>query len=227
MQFPEISLFEDATAWTVPGTGGTLLVGAATEETVRLGLSAPYRGYFETGPMQWNDIDSGLRAAIRAGGLVLSLTTASAWKIDLTQLVTEAVIDRFGPVNDARRHEIELCLSESLTNALLHGNLEMDSAPRDSLSGLVRYLDQIEERLRDSRLAAKRIDLLITPSSSGRLRVAVRDRGPGFDAEYYLDRPLVTEAKHGRGLPLIRQLAGSVAARDAGRTLVMSFSRAG
>jgi len=226
MQFPQISLFDDATAWTVPGTGGTLLVGAATEDNVRRGLSAPYRGYFETGPMQWNDIDSGLRAAIRAGGVVLSLTTASAWKLDLTRLVTEAVLDRFGPLDEIRRHEIELCLSESLTNALLHGNLEMDSTPRDSLSGLVRYLDQIEQRLGDQKRAAKRVDLLITPSSSGRLRVAVRDRGPGFDAEYYLERPLVTEAKHGRGLPLIRRLAGSVAARDAGRTLVMRFSRA-
>ncbi|SEH30846.1 ATP-binding protein [Magnetospirillum fulvum] len=227
MQFPANDLLDKATAWTVPGTGGALLVGAATEDAVTLGLSAPYRGFFEAGPMQWDDIDSGLRAAIRAGGLVLSLTTASAWKLDLTQLVTAAVIERFGPLNEARRHEIELCLSESLTNALLHGNLEMDSAPRNSLSGLVRYLDQIEERLRDNRLAAKRVDLLITPSRSGRLRVAVRDRGPGFDAEYYLDRPLVTEAKHGRGLPLIRQLAGSVAARDEGRTLVMRFSRAG
>jgi len=227
MQFPESDLFDEATAWTVPGTGGTLLVGPATEETVRRGLSAPHRGFFEAGMMRWGDIDSALRAAIRAGGLVLSLTTASAWKLDLAQLVTEAVIERFGPLDEARRHEIELCLSESLTNAMLHGNLEMDSAPRNSLSGLVRYLDMIEERLKDNARATKRVDLMITPCSPGRLRVAVRDRGPGFNAEYYLDRPLVTEAKHGRGLPLIRQLAGSVAARDAGRTLVMRFSRAG
>ncbi|CCG39945.1 ATP-binding protein [Magnetospirillum molischianum] len=227
MQFPDNDLFDEATAWTVPGTGGTLLVGTANEETVRHGLSIPHRGFFEAGTTRCDDIDFGLRAAVRAGGLVLSLTTASAWKLDLTQLVTDAVIKRFGPLDEIRRHEIELCLSESLTNALLHGNMEMDSAPRNSLSGLLRYLDQIEERLHDASVAAKRVDLMITPSTSGRLRIAVRDRGPGFDAEYYLDRPLVTEAKHGRGLPLIRQLAGSVAARDAGRTLVMRFSRAG
>jgi anti-sigma regulatory factor (Ser/Thr protein kinase) len=217
---------DESTIWPVPGTNGTVMVGDATEEMVRAGLSSPHHGFFQVGDIRWGDIDSGLRAAVRAGGLVLSLTTASAWRIDLTGLITEAVTHRFGPLDEPRRHEFELCLSESLTNALLHGNLEMNSTPRDSLSGLVRYLEEIEEKLTEERYAGKRVDLMITPERSGQLRVAVRDRGQGFNARDFLDRPLASGVKHGRGLPLIRKLAGSVAARNCGRTLVMHFLRA-
>ncbi|MFD2235444.1 hypothetical protein [Phaeospirillum tilakii] len=158
--------------WPVTAGGGTLLIGPASEEAVRSGLSAPYCGFFECEGLPHRDqIESLLQASAREGGLVLSLTTRSAWRLDLTGLIAESLARRSGTSRLDQRRRIERDLSAAITQALVHDNLGLDSPPAHSLSGLLSHLDQAERRLRDPNIATRRLDLRILTEGNGRIEV--------------------------------------------------------
>lgn len=158
--------------WPVTAGGGTLLIGPASEEAVRAGLEAPYCGFFECDDLPRRDqIEALLQASARDGGLVLSLTTRSAWRLDLTGLIAEALARRCGNARPERRRQIEQDLSAAITQALVRDNLGLDTPPANSLSGLLSHLDQVELRLRDPNIATRRLDLRILAQGNGRVEV--------------------------------------------------------
>jgi DNA-binding NarL/FixJ family response regulator len=120
--------------------------------------------------------------------------------------------------------QVSIALQEAVTNAVYHGNLEVDSEHR-----------QTDERIFD-RIAEERRHL--EPYRSRRVRIHVQldrdvarfsvcDDGPGFDASL-LNRP-VTAADlsriGGRGLLLIRTFMDNVSFNSHGNQIVMLKNR--
>jgi DNA-binding NarL/FixJ family response regulator len=121
--------------------------------------------------------------------------------------------------------QVSVALQEAVTNAVFHGNLEVDSEHR-----------QIDERIFD-RLAEERRHL--EPYRSRKVRIHVQldrdvarfsvcDDGPGFDTSA-LNRPVADADLSrigGRGLLLIRAFMDDVSFNSYGNQIVMIKNRA-
>jgi anti-sigma regulatory factor (Ser/Thr protein kinase) len=202
-----------------------LLIAAASEATLAAGLRPPFSGFIETSDGE----DPGLHAecveAAACGGLCISVTTVAAFAYDVTAALGMVVGPRFN-LGDDCVGAIELALGEAIGNAVIHGNLGIASDLRSNLDLLAAFNALVGERLASPFWSKRRVFVTIAPEPP-ELRVTVRDQGDGWDLASQLSRPVEAEAKSGRGLGLIRQLARSVIGADQGRALTMRFADPG
>lgn len=207
------------------GRAPRLLLAPASQGRLNRGLSAGFSGFVELTPdhgapdeQAWSDCI----AAVAAGGLALSLSSAGAYSHDIPCPFIVAVARRF-PDADCLP-ALETALYEALANAIIHGNLGLDSSLRGSAEELRDYRTALAHALSDPHRAMRRVVITCCPHGDRVLRLTVRDHGDGWDAERRLTAP-VTTAKSGRGLEMIRQVAAAVHSEDQGRLLVMDFHR--
>ncbi len=198
-----------------------LLLTSRRLELVETGLAPPYSGFIEIGANGVSDVGAACLDAVEQGGLCLSLTVAGAWACCASALLQSAVTKRLG--GDRDWEAVELCLSEAITNAIVHGGLGVESVLRETPEGLADYGQRVHERLNDPVYARKRIEVTVIPLPGGALQITVYDRGDGFDLKAALARSPAPGAKHGRGLMLINKVARSVASMDGGRTLIVTI----
>lgn len=198
-----------------------LLMGPATEWRLQLGLSPQFSGLIELGERVIGGWAEECVEAAAAGGMVLAMTTRSAFGSDIPRPFAAAIAARF-PAAEACVPAMELALYEAVANALVHGNLGLESDLRGSAEELKRYRASLAERMADPMRATRLVILTFTPFAAG-FRLVVRDQGDGWDVDRQLAKSAAAEAKSGRGLGLIRQIAAGVTARDGGRALVMDF----
>ena len=119
---------------------------------------------------------------------------------------------------------VHVALSEALTNAIFHGNLELDSALRE---GDERPFDALAERRRvEAPYRDRRVEVIerATPS---RVVYVIRDEGPGFDISKLPDPddPSSLERPSGRGLQLIRSFMDDVRHNPSGNEITMIKDR--
>lgn len=204
-----------------PGTNAPcLLFAPPVRGFVRAGLTQPFHGFIELGEGS-EALSPGCVAAIRQGGLALSLTTRVASELDLAKVLVAAVGDRFGIASHILGR-LELVLAEAISNAIIHGNLGISSQDRATLEGVQAFQAVMAERLADPALAARRVELAVLKKGA-MLTLTLSDHGDGYDLSRELARMPSGSDKFGRGLALIRWLSHSVAADDGGRTLVVTF----
>jgi anti-sigma regulatory factor (Ser/Thr protein kinase) len=100
---------------------------------------------------------------------------------------------------------VAVALREALSNAIIHGNLEVASSLRDQ-DGQA-YLDLIERRRAEEPYDDRYVHVTAKESRTEALYI-VRDEGPGFDPTSLPDPtdPANLENISGRGLLLIRTL---------------------
>ncbi len=107
-------------------------------------------------------------------------------------------------------------LSELFVNALEHGVLGLDSRQKADPQGFSDYFEARSRRLERLKDGSVRIRLQREPHPSGwRLRIRVKDSGPGFDPAH-LESAADPGQLHGRGLALVRGLCASLAFQDGG-----------
>jgi sigma-B regulation protein RsbU (phosphoserine phosphatase) len=198
-----------------------LLLTSRRLEVVEIGLAPPYSGFIEIGALGVSDVGAACLEAAEQGGLSLSLSAAGAWACCAAHLLGGAVSRRFGGTRDWEA--IDHCLSEAVTNAIIHGSMDVKSGLRETPEGLASYAEAIQQALGDPARAGKRVEVTVVPLPGGEVQITVYDRGNGFDFDAALRREAVPGAKHGRGLALIRKVARSVTSRDGGRTLVITI----
>ena len=198
-----------------------LLLTSRRLEAVEIGLAPPYNGFIEIGAHGIADVKPECLEAAEQGGLCLSLSVAGAWACCAASLLSAAVSRRFGGNRDWQA--VEHCLSEAITNAIIHGGLGVKSGLRETPEGLDSFVKAVQDGLNDPSLAGKRVEVTVVPLSGDEVRVTVYDRGEGYDFEAALKKESIPNAKHGRGLALIRKVAKNVASQDGGRTLVMTI----
>lgn len=152
--------------------------------------------------------------------MVVSMTTATAYRLPLAMLFTEALFDH-GMIGQAAKGNILLALQEAVANSVVHGNLELHS-PRRAFENMRAYWAEIRRRLADPQKASRRVTLA-AHIRDGLITITVTDQGRGYNPDTIQERD--PSRPHGKGLKLIGQLA---LARDVGlggRQHTLTFAR--
>ena len=122
--------------------------------------------------------------------------------------------------NDSQLTRIAVALHEALTNAIYHGNLELDSDLRQHDENVFYTLG--DERRDQLPYSTRRVSLVATLSSE-QVQFIVGDSGPGFDPKCTLDptEEVNMERIGGRGLLLIRSFMDRVTHNPQGNEITM------
>jgi anti-sigma regulatory factor (Ser/Thr protein kinase) len=114
-----------------------------------------------------------------------------------------------------------MALDEAVSNAMIHGNLEVGSAVRDQ--GGEAYYRLIRERGATSPYAERRVHLTARESAE-RVDYVIEDDGPGFDVAS-LSRAVEPDnllRVRGRGLILIRAFMDAVVHNARGNQITLT-----
>jgi CheY-like chemotaxis protein len=132
----------------------------------------------------------------------------------------EMRLARVDLVDESSRIQISVALREAIVNAMLHGNLGLSSALKESD---VEAHDKLaEERRKESPYRERRVRVAVKETPEA-VTYVVSDDGPGFDLATVPDPtdPANLERTSGRGLFLIRTFMDDVTHSDGGRTITM------
>jgi CheY-like chemotaxis protein/anti-sigma regulatory factor (Ser/Thr protein kinase) len=124
--------------------------------------------------------------------------------------------------------QIGVALDESISNAVIHGNLEVNSEVRESgADGLRAYMASIEERRTLPPYSQRRVFIRATITKDS-AEFVIRDDGKGFDPSTLPDPtdPSNIGRLSGRGLYLIRNFMDEVTHNDRGNELRLFKRRA-
>ena len=116
--------------------------------------------------------------------------------------------------------QIGIALAEALTNAMIHGNLEVDSELRTTAHA--EYRDLIRRRRAEEPYASRRVRCSARETTDS-IEYTIEDQGDGFDVTTLPD-PTAPENLlnvSGRGLLLIRTYMDQVAFNDRGNRITM------
>ncbi|HZT80774.1 MAG TPA: response regulator [Gemmataceae bacterium] len=115
---------------------------------------------------------------------------------------------------------VVVALQEALSNAILHGNLEINSELKDKDDRA--YLALMEERRHQEPYEDRHVHVLARESGS-EVQYVIRDEGPGFDPGTLPDPtdPANLERASGRGLLLIRTFMDEVRHNKVGNEITM------
>lgn len=123
--------------------------------------------------------------------------------------------------SSGRLHSV---LSELYSNALEHGVLGLDSGLKRDAEGFSEYYRQRAERLARQVQGVVGIALRVEPQGGGgRLTIEVRDSGAGFDVAGMLAGEPAAQGFSGRGVSLVRRLAGNAQWLEGGRLARVEF----
>jgi CheY-like chemotaxis protein len=122
--------------------------------------------------------------------------------------------------DEAVRLRMGIALEEALTNAIYHGNLELDSEMRQSDDQA--YYNLARQRIEQLPYSTRRI-YVESRCTSDEVSVLVRDEGKGFDPDSLPDptEPENLERAYGRGMLLIRTFMDEVRHNEWGNEITM------
>jgi CheY-like chemotaxis protein len=115
---------------------------------------------------------------------------------------------------------VAVALREALSNAMLHGNLELGSQLRDGEG--TAYYALMEERRQQEPYEDRHVHVTALESRA-EARYVIRDEGPGFDPANLPDPtdPANLEKVSGRGLLLIRTFMDEISHNQNGNSITM------
>lgn len=178
-------------------------------------LALPCCACIEVFDSQDTSVIGALQQAVQAD-LCLSVGTVTAYSQPLARALIEGIASRV-TLSNRQREGIELAVQEAVGNAVMHGNLMLESFATTA-ERLVSFSTAIAERLNDRTFAHRRVHLL-TRFGGDHLTIEVGDEGTGYQPE-----PVRTAGVFGRGLQLIGAFASDVELLDDGRRIRMSFA---
>ena len=113
---------------------------------------------------------------------------------------------------------VGIALCETLTNAIHHGNLELDSEWRQNEEA--EYFRIAEERRQSKPYSDRRVRMVATLSDQ-EVRFVIDDEGPGFKVDQIRDPTdeIHMERMGGRGLLLIRSFMDQVIHNSTGNSI--------
>lgn len=125
-----------------------------------------------------------------------------------------------GVLDESNVIRVGVALHEALSNAMLHGNLELDSDLRQEDDSIFYRL--ADQRRREAPYRERKVFVTASVSNT-ELRISIRDEGPGFDVANVLDpeRPIDLERIGGRGLLLIQSFMDVTYHNASGNQLTM------
>ncbi len=165
----------------------------------------PFGGIIEyTGP---GDIEL-LRSAIkrlRGDQAFINISSRTAYGSDIAYHFC-SLLDTCLQLRASLKVDLSIILQEATANAILHGNLEVESAPNGTgIDGLEEQYGRVEERLATPALAARRLEIS-AHWTADELFVSVTNEGAGYA---FSEMPAVPAERPRRGIPLIASFADS------------------
>jgi CheY-like chemotaxis protein len=122
--------------------------------------------------------------------------------------------------DDSLRTQVGVALMEAVSNAMIHGNLEVGSELRRSDPAAYHAL--LQRRRRESPHAERRV-VCHVKESTDRIEYTIKDEGPGFDPESLPDPTAAQNVLEvsGRGIMLIRTFMDEVRFNGRGNQINM------
>lgn len=165
-----------------------------------------------------------LSAAIVAERLRLRIPSRPEWIAPTVEFLKQWA-GLCGACQPARDGKLMLALHEALSNAVIHGNLELSSELKEHGDAFARAL---AERSADSHYSARVVSIEVDYDGE-RCEWTISDEGQGFDAEHYLSGGPPDEAElwlaSGRGILLMRAFLDSVRYEAGGRRAILTLQR--
>jgi CheY-like chemotaxis protein/anti-sigma regulatory factor (Ser/Thr protein kinase) len=129
-------------------------------------------------------------------------------------------VTHMGICDDADRLRLAIALEEALTNALFHGNLELNSDLRDN--NPERYAAEVSQRRRAAPFVERRVHVDARLTRDQAIFV-IRDEGPGFDPTCLPDPldPECFDKAGGRGILLMRTFMNEVQFNSTGNQVTL------
>lgn len=181
-------------------------------------LSAPHHFFLEVGKHSalLKSLD---RILEEKPDFSLCLTSESAYHANVAQCISANLNSRFGLL-DFKSINIGTCLQEAIINAVVHGNLEIDSSFKTSETMDMHYL-QIERLLKTPSFKYRRVTVSAWNYEKS-LKISISDQGRGI----VIPQKKINDSllPHGRGFSLMRELADEIWIGDDRRTIFMTFN---
>jgi anti-sigma regulatory factor (Ser/Thr protein kinase) len=117
-----------------------------------------------------------------------------------------------------REASVHAAVSEALMNAVVYGALGVPSTDVRNVLDFVEAIAAAEQRG-----DAEDVVVTVEPSAAHTVRVTVRDPGRGFDTRTASRSKVVPLATRGRGVPIMRATAESLAWNDSGNEITLEF----
>lgn len=149
----------------------------------------------------------------------LSLSSRAFYNTPLAQLITAHAIVRM-PSLKAHQTRLETCLQEAIMNAVIHGNLEIESDFSNKF-GFERFCQQVDAKMENPLLYTRHIGIVFQEREEG-VTLTLTDEGAGHDRIEHITTPLTQ--LHGRGLGILHSLSDRLRFLDFGRTVEMTFA---
>lgn len=119
-----------------------------------------------------------------------------------------------------KRHSIELVLEEALSNAIIHGNLEVPSHLKED--DFEKFNELVAERSAQQPYASRKTRISYSFDRKSTVFI-VKDEGSGFDWRKTIAQECDTEACHGRGLLLMQALTTQIGFNEKGDEVTLTF----
>ncbi|TWU45384.1 Chemotaxis protein CheY [Novipirellula aureliae] len=134
----------------------------------------------------------------------------------------ESILSELIPFDQSQHMQIAMSLDEAIVNAIVHGNLEINSEIRQLDDGQV-YFETIDKRRKTPPYCDRRV-LFRIEANRQRVTFTIRDEGPGFCVDGVADAtdPANLEKAGGRGLLLMNAFMDELQYNDCGNQLVMT-----
>lgn len=158
--------------------------------------------------------------AFLTGGVLTDLTTRTAYLHETSMLFSLGLAQRLS-MDPQIEEAVQLTVQEAVANALIHGNLNIDSGLRTSLEGFREFNRLIQERLVDDTFANRRVTFAASWDEHY-IELSVGDQGEGYMPS--LTGEAAMTDKTGRGLGYIRDNTLGMTVTRGGRRLTMRFS---
>src|SRR5579871_5890226 len=164
-------------------------------------------------------------SAVAAEQTVLQIPSQPEWIAPTVEFLKEKAIT-CGVCHEARANKLMLALHEALTNAIVHGNLELSSELKERSENA--FAEALAQRSVDSRYTSRLVEVRIDLDGQG-CRWSFTDQGKGFDVERTLSRLAQTEPEQilssGRGLLLMRAFLDDLRFELGGRRAILTLQR--
>lgn len=182
-------------------------------------LRASYSAYVELIDGSEPQINTETLEALDSGALCFSMSAATAYSIDSAAVICDALAAR-GVLSPMRRSDVELSLHETISNAVVHGNLALESNRKGDAAHFAEFAQELQTRMR-SPAARLRVEVAAVWDMEF-LDITVSDKGKGYD-ESKLPADIDPFAPAGRGLSIIRSLTLAMNVTHGGRVTTLRF----
>lgn len=161
-----------------------------------------------------------IREFLRSGALELQIGNDPAL-IPLVVGYIQRLLEDYCMAPPREQGRIGVAISEALSNAIIHGNLEVSSELREAMSDA--YFDEIRARREVEPYVSRKVQVMVSFTQSS-LTVVIRDQGKGFDRKAVADASAEPNimALSGRGVLLMRAYTDALSWNDVGNEVTLT-----